>query len=151
MVKMISTALMKYLSVFLTSMFKFIGGPTMGIAFGLTFWETVIITILGMMTSVIIVSLFGQGFRNWLDKIFRRNRKLFTKRNRRFVILWRKYGLFGVSFLTPLVFSPVIGALLVNAFGGGSKKKIITYMLISAIFWSFLLTKFSYLIPTVIP
>jgi len=75
---------------------------------------------------------------------------LFTKRNRRFVIFWRKYGLFGVSFLTPLVFSPIIGTLLVNAFGG-SKKKIITYMLISAAFWSFLLTKFSYLIPAVIP
>jgi len=150
MVIVILSALGKYLSVFFTSMFKFIGGPTMGIAFGLTYWETVVITILGMMTSVVIVSTFGQGFRNWLDKIFKRNRKLFTKRNRRFVIFWRKYGLFGVSFLTPLVFSPVIGALLVNAFGG-SKKKIITYMLISAAFWSFLLTKFSYLIPAVIP
>ena len=140
----------KYLSVYLASMFKFIGGPTIGIAFGLTFWETVIVTILGMMTSVVIISTFGSSFRMWLDRIFRRNRKLFTKRNRRFVTLWQKYGLFGVSFLTPVVFSPIIGALLVNAFGG-SKKKILTYMLISSIFWSLLLTKFSYLIPEIMP
>ena len=99
---------------------------------------------------VLVLSIFGLGFRKWLDKLFKRNRKLFTKRNRRFVTLWKKYGLFGVSFLTPVVFSPVIGTLLVHAFGG-SKKKIITYMLISAVFWSFLLTKFSYLIPSVIP
>lgn len=122
----------------------------MGMAFGLTFWETVALTTIGMMTSVVIISTFGPGFRNWIDKIFRRNRKLFTKRNRRFVTFWKKYGLFGVSFLTPVVFSPVLGALLVNAFGG-SKKKIITYMLMSAIFWAFLLTKFSYLIPQIVP
>jgi hypothetical protein len=150
MVILILSVLGKYISVFLASMFKFIGGPAMGMAFGLTFWETVLLTILGMMTSVLLVSTFGPGFRNWLDKIFRRNRKVFTKRNRRFVTLWRKYGMFGVSFLTPVVFSPVLGALLVNAFGG-SKKKILTYMLISAIFWSFLLTKFSYLIPQLVP
>jgi uncharacterized membrane protein len=131
-------------------MFKFIGGPAMGMAFGLAFWETVGTTILGMMTTIIIISTFGPGFRKWIDKIFRRNRKLFTKRNRRFVAFWKKYGLFGVSFLTPVVFSPVLGALLVNAFGG-SKKKIITYMLISAVFWAFVLTKFSYLIPQIFP
>jgi hypothetical protein len=149
MVIMIVVFIGKYVSVFLVSMFKFIGGPTMGIAFGLNFWETAILTVSGMMTSVVLVSTFGPRFRNWLDKIFIRNRKLFTKRNRRFVTLWRKYGLFGVSFLTPVVFSPVLGALLVNAFGG-SKSKIITYMLISAVFWSVLLTKFSYLLPTII-
>ena len=144
------SAIGKYISVFLASMFKFIGGPAMGMAFGLSYWETVLMTISGMMTSVLIISFFGPGLRKWIDRIFRRNRKLFTKRNRRFVTLWKKYGLFGVSFLTPVVFSPVIGTLLVNAFGG-SKKKIITYMLISAVFWAFLITKFSYLMPQLVP
>jgi len=136
----------EYLTIFVISMFKFVGGPLAGIAFGLSYLETSIVTVLGMMTSVVTVSFFGSGFRRWLDKVFRRNRKLFTKRNRRFVTFWRKYGLFGVSFLTPVVFSPVIGTLLVNAFGG-SKKKIITYMLISAVFWAFTLTKVYFLIP----
>jgi len=150
MVILVLSVIAKYISVFLASMFKFMGGPTIGIAFGLTFWETVIVTIFGMMTTVIILSTFGPGFRKWLDRVFRRNRKLFTKRNRRFVTLWKKYGLFGVSFLTPIIFSPIIGTLLVNAFGG-SKKKIITYMLISAIFWSIILRKFYSLIPAIIP
>jgi uncharacterized membrane protein len=122
-------------------MLKFIGGPTIGITFGLTFLETVFFTILGMMTTVISLSMLGDRFRNWVDRIFRRNRKLFTKRNRRFVTFWKKYGLFGVSFLTPIIFSPVVGTLLVNAFGG-SKKKIIGYMFLSAIFWSLTLTVF---------
>ena len=82
----------EYLTIYVISMFKFVGGPLAGIAFGLSYLETSITTVLGMMTSVVIVSFFGGGFRKWLDKIFRRNRKLFTKRNRRFVTFWRKYG-----------------------------------------------------------
>jgi len=146
MVETIWSGLGKYLSVYLVSMLKFIGGPTIGAAVGLTFFETVILTILGMMTTVLVISFFGPSFRHWLNKVFRRDKKLFTKRNRKFVIFWKKYGLFGVSFLTPIVFSPIVGTLLVNAFGG-SKSKILGYMLISAIFWSFALAKFFHLIP----
>lgn len=146
MVETILSGIGKYLTVYLISMLKFVGGPTLGAAVGLTFIETVILTILGMMTTVLVISLFGHSFREWLNRIFRRDKRLFTKKNRRFVIFWRKYGLFGVSFLTPVIFSPVIGTLLVHAFGG-SKKKIFGYMLISAIFWSFALSKFFHLIP----
>ncbi len=146
MVETIWSGLGKYLTVYFASMLKFVGGPTIGAAVGLTFFETVILTILGMMTTVLVISFFGPRFRSWLNKIFRRDKKLFTKRNRKFVIFWRKYGLFGVSFLTPVIFSPIVGTLLVNAFGG-SKTKILGYMLISAIFWSFALAKFFHLIP----
>jgi len=146
MVETLWSGLGKYLTVYLISMLKFVGGPTVGAAVGLTFFETVILTVLGMMTSVLIISFFGSSFRHWLNKIFRRDKKLFTKRNRKFVIFWRKYGLFGVSFLTPVIFSPIVGTLLVHAFGG-SKKQILGYMLISAVFWSFALSKFFHLIP----
>ncbi len=149
MVETFLSGLGKYLTVYVVSMLKFIGGPTIGAAMGLTFFETFILTILGMMTTVLVISLFGPQFRNWLNSVFRRDKKLFTKRNRRFVVFWKKYGLFGVSFLTPVILSPVVGTLLVNAFGG-SKKKILSYMLISAIFWAFALSKIPHLIPVII-
>jgi hypothetical protein len=149
MVETILSGIEKYLTVYLISMLKFVGGPTLGAVVGLTFIETVILTILGMMTTVLVISFFGQAFRNWLNRMFRSNKKLFTKKNRNFVIFWRKYGLFGVSFLTPIIFSPIIGTLLVHAFGG-STKKILGYMLISAVFWSFALSKFFHLIPQII-
>ena len=136
----------KYLSVYLVSMLKFIGGPTLWAAVGLTFIETVTLTVLGMMTSVVIVSFFGPRLRKWLTATFKRDQKVFTKRNRKIVTFWKKYGLFGISFLTPVLFSPILGTLLGFAFGG-SRLKILGYMLISAIFWSLALSKAFHLIP----
>ena len=141
------TGVGKYLTVYLVSMLKFIGGPTLGAAVGLSFFETVIITVMGMMTSVVIVSFFGPVLRKWLVNTFRKkDQKVFTKRNRKVVTFWKRYGLFGISFLTPVLFSPILGTLLVYAFGG-SKIRIISYMLISAIFWSLTLSKAFHILP----
>lgn len=121
----------------------------MGAVFGLSFIETVAATVLGMMTTVVIVSFFGPGFRRWLTNTFNKDQKVFSKRNRKFVTYWKKYGLFGISFLTPVLFSPILGALLVNAFGE-SKSRILGYMLVSAIFWSLTLSKAFHILPGLI-
>jgi hypothetical protein len=134
--------LMKYIIVYLISMFKFIGGPAFGAAYDLNIVFTAAMTILGMMTTVVIISFFGLKLRNWLQKKFKFERKVFTKRNRRLVSIWRGYGEFGVSFFTPIFFSPVIGTLLVTMLGG-KRKKVITYMLISAIFWALVIASLS--------
>ncbi len=118
-------------------MFKFVAGPVFGAVNGMTFLETVITTVLGMMTTVLIITYFGPYIRQlWLN-IFgseKSNKKVFTKRNRRFIFIWRKYGEFGISFLTPVIFSPVIGTLVITTLGG-KRKKILSYMLLSATFW----------------
>ncbi len=116
----------------------------MGAVYGFSFFEKALITILGMMTSVIVVSFIGQKLRLWMQKKIKRKkkRKRFTKRNRRIVYLWRHYGEFGVSFFTPLIFSPVIGTLLVMILGG-KRKKVILYMFVSAVFWALTITSLS--------
>ncbi len=127
-----------YLGVYFSSMFKFIAGPVLGAASGMTFFETLIFTVLGMMTTVLIITYFGKYLRSWWNGIFgtsREKKKVFTKRNRRFISIWRTYGEFGISFLTPVIFSPVIGTLVITTLGG-KRKKIISYMLISATFWA---------------
>jgi uncharacterized membrane protein len=125
-------------------MFKFIAGPALGAAYGFSFIEKFLITVLGMMTSVIVVSFLGKKLRAWTQRKFRKKtkKKRFTKRNRRIVYLWRHYGEFGVSFFTPLIFSPVIGTLLVMVLGG-KRKKVIFYMFISAVFWALTITSLS--------
>jgi len=135
---------MKYVLVFLISMFKFIGGPALGVAYDLSLIGVVSMTVFGMMTTVIIISFFGIRLRNWIQKKYnnKRRRKVFSKRNRRIVKIWRGYGEFGVSFFTPVLFSPIVGTLLVTALGG-KRNKVIVYMLISAIFWAFTLTSLS--------
>jgi hypothetical protein len=66
-------------------------------------------------------------------------KKLFTPRNRKFVRVWRKYGLFGVALLTPVLFSIPIGTIVANAFED-NKRKIFVYMFFSILFWSLLFT-----------
>jgi membrane protein DedA with SNARE-associated domain len=124
----------KYFTVFLSSMIKFIGGPLSGTAFGLTWVETCIFTVLGMMTSVLIFSLLGAEVRSRLFNRRKKKRRLFTTRNRRIVRIWRRYGLTGVAFLTPLIFSPILGTIVASSFGE-PWKRIFVYMFVSAVFW----------------
>jgi hypothetical protein len=67
------------------------------------------------------------------------NKKVFTRRSRRYVKIWKKYGLIGVAFLTPVIISIPIGTLIANNFEV-NKKKIFLYMFFSIVFWSVLLT-----------
>ncbi len=126
---------LKYLTVFFLSCFKFIFGPTLGIAYGFSVAETALLTTMGMMTSVFFLTFVGEKARNRIMGRNKPGRKIFTKRTRRFVYIWRRYGLFGVAFLTPIIFSPILGTLLMSIVGG-PRKYIWSYMLFSAIFWS---------------
>jgi hypothetical protein len=127
----------KYLVVFGLSMIKFLLGMGAGIAFGLPFWVTAILNVLGMMASIILfTSVIGRYFHNWVLKVFYKDRKLFTKSNRRKIIIWNKFGLLGVALLTPILFTPIGGAMIVNAFGE-SKERIYSYMFGSCVIWAF--------------
>ena len=139
--------IVKYVPVFLGSMFKFILGPINGLAMGLSLIETIILTILGMMTSVVILINAGHSIKKWWYKTFPRKkpRKKFTKKNRNFIKIWQKYGVIGVSILTPVLFSPVGGPLLISYFGA-PRRKVIFFMTLSAIFWSIVVNSIFYLV-----
>lgn len=127
--------LWKFFSIVLLTMLKFIAGPTLGYAGGFSLSMTILMTVLGMMSSVLLFTFLGNLLkRTILDRIFRRRRK-FTSRNRRFIKIWRKYGLNGVAFLTPIIFTPIGGTLLLTSFGS-PRRKIIVSMLVSAVFWA---------------
>jgi glycerol-3-phosphate acyltransferase PlsY len=122
----------KYFSIFLFSTLKFAGGPIMGTTFGFHWPLTAFITILGMMTSVTIFSLIGKPAKEWINKRFFSETRLFSANNRRTANIWRKYGLKGVAFLTPILLTPVGGTLVAISFGE-PKGEIFIYMLYSAV------------------
>lgn len=125
----------KMLSIVGLTMFKFIAGPTLGYAGGFSLITTILITITGMMCSVVLFTYLGDLIkRKLLDRIFQK-RKKFTRRNRRFITVWKKFGLPGVAILTPIIFTPIGGTILMAAFGT-PKNKILVSMLMSAVFWS---------------
>ncbi|MDH3709579.1 MAG: hypothetical protein OER04_06805 [Cyclobacteriaceae bacterium] len=132
--------IIKYISVYLLSMVKFMAGPPLGVAVGISTLETILISIFGMMTSVVIFSLIGERIKfPWLPKFIREARHE-KPTDKRFIYLWKKFGVFGVTFLTPVLFTPIGGTILVTAMGS-PKGKIIIYMLFSAVFWSIALSK----------
>jgi hypothetical protein len=131
--------LIKYLTVFILSMFKFIFGPLTGAGFGFSVLTTAMLTIGGMMSSVVLFTLAGTEFRKKIQSRFFKNRKRFTPRNRQTVRVWKKYGIKGVAFLTPLLFTPIGGTLIAVSFGE-KKLRILVYMLVSALFWGIILS-----------
>lgn len=141
--------LFKYGTVFLVSMFKFVIGPTTGIFAGLSILEAALLSGLGMSFSVLIFSYGGTAAREWWFNTFRHDRKLFSPRNRKVVKFWLKYGISGLAFLTPVVFSPIVGTLLAISFGE-SKGRIVRFMALSAFFWGFVLSFLFYYIHKVV-
>lgn len=134
--------ILKYISVYLISMVKFFGGPLTGISLGLSFIETLLFTVAGMMTSVVIFSLIGRAFSEWYS-VWRRKKKsaVFNTRNRRIVKVWQKFGVTGIAFLTPVIFTPILGTIVAALFGA-SHKHIFMHMLWSSVFWGATLTLF---------
>lgn len=134
----------KVITIVLLTMLKFVFGPTLGYAAGYSYIITVLISITGMMISVFLFTYLGKYLSKYvLDKIFT-HRQVFSKRSRRFVTIWKKYGEKGVAFLTPLILTPIGGTILLTSCKT-DKERIIKLMLISAIFWSFFLTAVIYL------
>lgn len=134
------TEILKYLSVYLLSMVKFFGGPLAGVSMGLSFWLTLLLSVTGMMTSVFIFSQVGVLVSRWYVNRHRAKKKpIFTKKSRKIVKIWQKFGIQGIAFLTPVIFSPVIGTIIATVLGA-SQKKIMVHMLWSAVFWGITFT-----------
>ena len=128
----------KFLGIYFLCLFKFIAGPILGYAAGYSLFEIMAVTVMGMMSSVFLFSFLGDWAKKQLGVFGTKKGKVFSKRSRKTVIMWRRYGAAGVAFLTPLILTPIGGTLVMISFGV-DRKLIIGYMLISAIAWSFIL------------
>ena len=136
----LAAEIVKYLSVYLLSMVKFFGGPLAGISMGLSFWMTLLLSVTGMMTSVFIFSKVGMMVSRWYIQRHRaQNKPIFSKKSRKIVKIWQRFGIKGIAFLTPVIFSPVIGTIMATVLGA-SQRHILLHMLWSAVFWGLAFT-----------
>lgn len=130
----------KYISVIAVSMLKFMGGPLTGLAIQLSWVETAICSVVGMMVTVVLIVFAG----DFVSKIFQKKKpKKFTRLTRFGVKIRKQFGLSGIALLTPILFTPPLGAALSVAFRY-EKKAIIVNMLISAMAWALAQTLFFY-------
>lgn len=114
------------------------GGPITGVSLHLTWLETFVCTVLGMMLTVVLIILLGE-FINSIDFGFfpkeKKKKSPFNRRNRWAIKIRQRLGLWGVAFLTPIVFTPPFGAALAVAFRY-RKAEIFLKMLVSAVVWA---------------
>jgi hypothetical protein len=127
--------ILKAIPVYFSSMLKFILGPIGGYASGLNLVTTILTTVFGMMTVVLLFTYSGNWFREKVLNRFIKKKNRSGVGNQRFGIIWKKYGLPGVALLTPIILTPIGGTLLAVS-SGSPKEKIIFYMFISAAVWS---------------
>jgi hypothetical protein len=125
--------------IYFLCLFKFIAGPLLGSAAGYTPLIIIFITVLGMMSSVIFFTFLGASLKKFYQSKFGKPKKVFSKKSRRAVRIWSKYGELGIAFLTPILLTPIGGTLILVSFGT-KKSKIFSYMLLSAVFWAVILS-----------
>ena len=130
---------LSYLSLFLLACLKSIFPPVLGPGLGLSKLEIIIITVAGLMTSVTLFTFVGDKIKRYVIPLFVKKPKKFSKSSRRMVTIWKKYGIIGTCFLTPLILSPVGGSLLVSSVGA-PRKQVFFYMLVFGIFWAVIWT-----------
>lgn len=135
--------LLKAIPVYFSCMVKFFFGPLGGYAAGLTLLTTILTTVAGMMTVVLIFAYFGTFIRQKIANGFMRKRKRFTPKNRRLVRIWQRFGMFGLAILTPVLFTPIVGAAIAVSFGV-PRQAMILHMFISASIWAVLISVIVY-------
>lgn len=134
----------RILSLFLLTSVKFVVGvPATFAALQMSFLELWIFASLsGIFGVACFVFLSDWLFKIW-DAIRMRyfpkknhtRKRVFTKKNRRFVTFVRKYGLVGLAILTPTLISIPVGTILARKFFT-NRWKVFVYLSSSVILWA---------------
>jgi hypothetical protein len=109
------------------------------VIFNMGFLPSVLLTVGGGMIGVFIFAFFDKKVRWWYhhwrgdDKTIKKIK--FTKNKRRMVKFRDRFGLAGIAFLTPVLFSVPIGTFMALRFTH-NMYKISLYMFLSFLFFS---------------
>jgi uncharacterized membrane protein len=131
-------------------MVKFVfGAVPMALGMGFSFFEAVTVTSAGGFAGVLVFTFASDKILDLLQKRKARKRaenpeaakqgKKFTRKNRMIVSVKKRFGLLGISILTPLLFSIPIGCFLAVRYFK-VKQRIVIFMFASILFWSVLIS-----------
>lgn len=125
--------------VFLSSIKFMLAIPLSLIKYDFNFIQTLLFTVVGGVLGVLLFSFLNDKIFAFLKK--KRKNKV-KKRSAKKVLAIktaRKYGLFGIAFLTPILLSIPIGTYLALYFFP-DKRKTVPILITSVVGWSIILS-----------
>jgi hypothetical protein len=134
--------ILEAISVFFMSFVKFFLAIPLAFTFDFSFWQTFLITCFGGILGVLFFAQFRKVILKIYYRFFAYKPKVRKKRGFKNILAIKtakKYGLFGIAFLTPIVFSIPLGTFLALHFFP-NKKKTLPILIASVLGWSFVLT-----------
>ena len=152
----------KLIEILILSGFKFLLAPPLSFKLGFTYFQTMLVTTIGGLLGVlfffflseIILQLFRRAWPYIKSFLFNRNgdhkpivvpksnnvnKKKFSKKNKFIVLAKRKYGLWGIAALTPVLLSIPFGTFLANKYYS-NKKSVLFSLAISVVCWSIIMS-----------
>lgn len=156
----------KLIQILIVSGIKFLFAPLISIGYGFNYFQTVIFTTAGGILGI----LFFYFLSKWIIRQYNKfcpivfsyftgekvekakkilncdqpPKKKFTRKNKIIINIRRKYGFFGIIFLTPILLSIPIGAFLAQKYYS-KKANVLVYMSISVVLWSFFISSIFFL------
>lgn len=132
-------ALNKYLIVYFAGITGIWKGIPVGIGLSVHPLFNGLFTALGSITSALILYFAGDTFRQWIIKIYGKNR--IQKKKNRFSKLANKYGPLGLGLITSGLLGPftsiILGLLLLN-----ETRRFLFFLIVGLLVWSIILAYF---------
>lgn len=98
-------------------------------------WILLLLSLLGGVIGIVIFTQIGYDLEKWLVKRFPKWFKRFSLKNRILVRIRRNWGIWGISFLTPILLGIPVGVALCLTLTT-DKRKIIKPMVLSLVGWT---------------
>lgn len=136
-------SLYQVVMILLMSSIKFLLAiPVAAFQYDFSFWQTFLFSSIGGVLGVIVFAKLSRWIIDRYNAWMSGRQKANSKKGLKKVVAIktvRKYGLFGIAFLTPIFFSIPIGTFIALRFFPDKKKTI--PVLAAAVFgWSFVLS-----------
>lgn len=133
--------------VFIISTNKNFVGISLAVYYSYGFGLSVLLTVGGGMTGVVVFTYFGEWLMNFLKRWYDVEKKIdhFRSKNKFTKFLISGYGLSAVAVLTPVLLSVPLGSFMAITMEK-SRTRIFLFMLGGLLFWSVLLLGTSHLL-----
>lgn len=138
---------LQLVGLFLLSSTKFLFAPSTVTAAGYSYFETLLITILGGWFGILVFYYFGRILielimRKYFSKKDKKQKSPFTFTNKLIVKTKIRYGIIGLALITPVTISIPVGAILAARYFS-REKLTVPLLLFSIVLWSLILTTIS--------